>query len=420
MLGDDRFYVTGSTDRFDPNGRPTQDQVAVALLQRDGSLDWRFGSSGITRFDLGDSETVMETVMDGTFLTMVVQTSSGLDAVHKVHRMAGTGVMDTRYGSGGAATVPSPYSANTIARAPDGRMVLGGVSGAGFLDIAALRLQPGPTGEPPPPPSPTTTVAPPPPPPPPAPARRTGYWMLSQAGGSYAFGAAAWMGNAPTGAAADLEPTPSGRGYWIVDAAGAVYAFGDARYLGGATGSRLASGESVTSLSATPSGGGYWLFTDRGRVLSFGDAAFRGDMSGARLNGPVLDSVATPTGAGYYLVASDGGIFAFGDARFQGSMGGHPLNAPVQSLVPDADGSGYWLVASDGGVFAFEAPFRGSMGGQRLSRSVTGMVRCGNGYLMVGEDGGVFDFSDKAFAGSLGANPPPTPIVAVATLDQPR
>jgi hypothetical protein len=116
------------------------------------------------------------------------------------------------------------------------------------------------------------------------------------------------------------------------------------------------------------------------------------------------------------MVAADGGIFAFGDAAFAGSMGGVKLNAPVQSLVPDHDGTGYWLVASDGGVFAFAAPFRGSMGHIRLNRPVTGMIRYGQGYLMVAEDGGIFNFSDRPFAGSLGADPPQRPIVAVAAL----
>jgi hypothetical protein len=44
------------------------------------------------------------------------------------------------------------------------------------------------------------------------------------------------------------------------------------------------------------------------------------------------------------------------------------------------------------------------------------MVRYGNGYLLVAADGGIFDFSDKAFQGSLGDRPPPTPIIAVAAL----
>ena len=54
------------------------------------------------------------------------------------------------------------------------------------------------------------------------------------------------------------------------------------------------------------------------------------------------------------------------------------------------------------------------MGGKPLNRPVIGMVAYGNGYLMVASDGGIFTFSDKPFAGSLGANPPSNPIVGVA------
>lgn len=60
---------------------------------------------------------------------------------------------------------------------------------------------------------------------------------------------------------------------------------------------------------------------------------------------------------------------------------------------------------------------KGSLGGIRLNRPVTGMVRYADGYLMVGEDGGIFNFSQREFLGSLGANPPARPIVAVAALE---
>jgi len=254
---------------------------------------------------------------------------------------------------------------------------------------------------------------------------RSGYWMLGSDGKIYPFGDATGLGDAATAlpasgparvTAADVEPLPSADGYWVVDTQGTVYPFGKAKKLGSIDAGRLAPGETVTSLSTTPTGNGYWIFTTKGRAVTFGDAMFFGDMSRTTLNGPVLDSVPTPTGKGYFMVASDGGIFAFGDAVFAGSMGNTKLNAPVQSLVPDPDGKGYWLVASDGGVFAFEAGFRGSMGGTRLNKPITGMVPYGNGYLMVAEDGGVFNFSDKTFAGSLGATPPNRPIVAVATI----
>ncbi|HEX6379721.1 MAG TPA: glycosyl hydrolase [Acidimicrobiia bacterium] len=248
----------------------------------------------------------------------------------------------------------------------------------------------------------------------------SGYWMLGSDSKVYAFGDAKHLGAPalPAGVnAVDLEATPSGAGYWIVDGAGSVYANGDATFLGGIQAGQLAAGESATSLSSTPTGKGYWIFTNKGRAVRFGDATFFGDMSRVPLAGPVLDSIPTPTGQGYYMVGSDGGIFAFGDAKFFGSMGGKKLNAPVQSLVPDSDGVGYWLVASDGGIFAFDAPFKGSMGDKKLSKPVTGMVPFGDGYMMVGEDGGIFNFSSQPFAGSLGANPPSRPIVAVAALD---
>ena len=249
-----------------------------------------------------------------------------------------------------------------------------------------------------------------------------GYWMLSADGTVYPFGGAVNLGDAKPHLAGrqavDLEPTPDYGGYWIVDDTGRVFGFGNAKATpGNVDAGALRPGEKVTSISSTPTGAGYWIFTSHGRVFAKGDATHFGDMAGTTLNGPVLDSIPTPTGEGYYMVGSDGGIFAFGDAEFAGSMGGRPLNAPVQSLVPDPDGNGYWLVASDGGIFAFDADFHGSMGATKLNKPVTGMVAFGDAYLMVGEDGGIFNFSDRHFYGSLGGNPPASPIVSVAILD---
>jgi hypothetical protein len=249
-----------------------------------------------------------------------------------------------------------------------------------------------------------------------------GYWMLSADGAVYPFGGAVNLGDAKPHLAGhqavDLEPTPNYGGYWIVDDIGRVFGFGNAKTTpGNVDAGALRPGEKVTSISSTPTAAGYWIFTSQGRVFAKGDATHFGDMAGTTLNGPVLDSIPTPTGEGYYMVGSDGGIFAFGDAEFAGSMGGKPLNAPVQSLVPDPDGAGYWLVASDGGIFAFDADFHGSMGATKLNKPVTGMVAFGDAYLMVGEDGGIFNFSDRPFYGSLGANPPASPIVSVAILD---
>jgi hypothetical protein len=245
-------------------------------------------------------------------------------------------------------------------------------------------------------------------------ARGPGYWMVDAGGGVYAFGGVAGYGPA-TIAPVAMAARRDGDGYWLTSTFGDVLAFGRSA----AHGDRptLLPGEHVTTMSATPSGNGYWLFTNLGRVFPFGDARFFGDMRGVTLDGPVIASVATPSGRGYYMVGSDGGVFAFGDARFYGSTGGMRLDRPVVGISPAPGTDGYWLVASDGGVFAFDTPFRGSMGGKPLNQPVNGLIAYGNGYLMVASDGGIFDFSNQPFAGSLGANPPRNPIVAVAAFD---
>ena len=276
------------------------------------------------------------------------------------------------------------------------------------------------------------STAPPPPPPPPPPdpyltgasstcktgpatgTDTSGYWMITEAGEVFCFGNALHYGSerfSGTLKAVDIEPSRTARGYWILTNQGRVWTKGDAPYHGDAS---LSPGENAVSLSATPSGNGYWIFTDKGRVITRGDAPFKGDMSGTVLNGAVLGSVATPSGLGYFMVASDGGIFTFGDALFAGSTGAMVLNKPVMSMATDPDGHGYWLVASDGGVFAFDAAFHGSMGGTSLSKPISGMVPGTAGYLMVARDGGIFAFGTVAFHGSLGANPPTSPVVSVA------
>ncbi len=42
---------------------------------------------------------------------------------------------------------------------------------------------------------------------------------------------------------------------------------------------------------------------------------------------------ATSSGAGYWLQGADGGIFTFGDAPFLGSMGGQRLNAAMVGIA---------------------------------------------------------------------------------------
>ncbi|MGI8806645.1 MAG: hypothetical protein ACR2KK_02085, partial [Acidimicrobiales bacterium] len=271
VLPDDRFYVTGVMGQLDPIGRAQEDMVTVARFTSAGYLDSNsfFGTAGLVRFDLGVGEEVTGAVVDGSFLTVVGRAyppgGAPGQASTEVVRMAASGQLDRRYGSEGVATIASSVAMGA-ARDAVGRLVVAAtVEGNGTTDIAVIRLQAGsPTDAPPP--TTTSTTAPPrtvfvPAPVPTPSSRRSGYWMVSGAGATYAFGDARHLGNAPTSTAVDLEPTPSANGYWIVDAPGHVFAFGDARHLGALDGAGLAGGESVTSISSTPSGAGYWLFT---------------------------------------------------------------------------------------------------------------------------------------------------------------
>jgi murein DD-endopeptidase MepM/ murein hydrolase activator NlpD len=117
----------------------------------------------------------------------------------------------------------------------------------------------------------------------------------------------------------------------------------------------------------------------------------------------VLGIAATSSGAGYWMVAGDGGIFSFGDAPFFGSMGGQRLNRPMVGMAATATGNGYWMFAGDGGIFAYgDARFFGSTASVALQAPIVAMVPTPSnaGYLLFAADGGVFAFGDAAFQGS--------------------
>ncbi|HUY86845.1 MAG TPA: protease pro-enzyme activation domain-containing protein [Acidimicrobiales bacterium] len=267
-----------------------------------------------------------------------------------------------------------------------------------------------------------------------------GYWMLSSDGTVYQFGAAINYGSANgIGTAAGIAPESGGTGYWVVSTSGTVRAFGSAATL---TLSANVTG-TVVSIAATPDGKGFWLATSVGQIVTAGDAKSFGSpsASGLTLNSGIANMAVTPDGLGYWLLGGDGGIFSYGDAAFYGSTGqinptkapggsnGVILSKPVVGLVPTIDSKGYWMVATDGGIFAFgDATFLGSSGQIDPTKSaggsnsfvpakpINGMVSTadGGGYWMVAADGGVFAFGDAGFVGSLGNNPPATPIVAFA------
>ena len=102
------------------------------------------------------------------------------------------------------------------------------------------------------------------------------------------------------------------------------------------------------------------------------DTLKTGDAGARALCGVVTPGAVAPPG-GYLLVASDGGVFTYGDGEFRGSRGGQPLTRPIVGMA--ATGGGYYLVASDGGIFAYgDAPFLGSTGSTKLAAPIVGMA----------------------------------------------
>jgi uncharacterized delta-60 repeat protein len=394
LFGDGR--LAGLTERQDgtlvavANRFDTPIVNLVAGWHADGSLDTRFGTTGDRIVALSGAP-VSRVVPFGAN-GFVVSTNLGLVRFDEYGAPTGARAAQLRSGLSDIGTVP-------LLRRNDGQYLYGWWEQA--LGVAQHQLH-------------VTSQAI-------SPVSADGYWMVSAAGTIYAFGSAPVPSLRPavqvvkaagTGVV-KIAPTPSRLGGWIVWGDGRVASWGDAVDATPST-TNLVTGEKVTSLASSATGHGFILFTDRGRAMVNGDAVCYGDATGLALQGPVLDSVGTPSGAGYFMVASDGGIFSYGDAAFHGSMGDQRLNAPVRSLAPAPNGVGYWLVASDGGIFAFGPPFHGSMGDKQLNRPVVGMIAFGDGYLMVASDGGIFDFSSSPFFGSLGATPPPSPIVSVA------
>ncbi len=176
-----------------------------------------------------------------------------------------------------------------------------------------------------------------------------------------------------------------------------------------------------------PDGTGAWVVSSTGDVAAI-DADDVGSLDGLILNAPIVDATRTSDGEGLLLLAADGGVFALGSATFHGSIPGvlplgTTLAAPVVSMVADPDGEGYVIFAADGGAFAFDADFHGSVpgvlpAGATLAAPIIGATTIAAtptewGYLMVGADGGVFAFGDAGFLGSLGGNPPASPVVSL-------
>ena len=61
---------------------------------------------------------------------------------------------------------------------------------------------------------------------------------------------------------------PAGTGYWIVSAAGGVYAYGSAKSYGSAAGQSYFAGRTAIGMAADPAGTGYWIVPSDGGVYA--------------------------------------------------------------------------------------------------------------------------------------------------------
>ncbi len=235
---------------------------------------------------------------------------------------------------------------------------------------------------------------------------RPGYFLVTSAGGVYAYDGATGHGSmlkkrlpAPVvGMGVTLEG-----GYYLVTSKGNVYGF-DAKVHGSMAGKRLPA--PIVGIAVTP-GGGYYLAGAKGNVYGFG-AKVHGSLAGKRFSGSVVAIALAPHG-GYYLATSAGAVYGFDGAKTHGSMAGKRLPAPVVAIGVTRSG-GYYLVTSKGNVYGFDAKVHGSLAGKKLPAPVVGItVTASGGYYLATSKGNVYGFdakvhgslAGKRFAGSV-------------------
>ncbi|MDQ1446297.1 MAG: hypothetical protein QOI20_2761 [Acidimicrobiaceae bacterium] len=209
----------------------------------------------------------------------------------------------------------------------------------------------------------------------------------------------------PSGSSTTEYIRSTASGYYMVGEDGGVFAYGGAPYKGSAGG--LALNSVMTGMARTWDNQGYWLVGADGGIFAYGSAPFNGSAGGINLVS-CIQGMASRSDGKYWLVAADGGIFAYpiGSNHYYGSMGGQFLAARIQGMTPTPDGGGYWLVGADGGVFNFgNAPFLGSLAGA-APNPVTAIAATpsGRGYWILQADGTVAGFGDAPNLGSV-ANP---------------
>jgi uncharacterized delta-60 repeat protein len=100
---------------------------AVVRLNRNGSLDRTFGSAGIAALPVGEAAFANAVLVDPTGKIDVAGTTSVSGTNHFfVARLTSGGALDSTFGSGGVAVLPTPAAAWGMALQPNGSLVIAG------------------------------------------------------------------------------------------------------------------------------------------------------------------------------------------------------------------------------------------------------------------------------------------------------
>jgi hypothetical protein len=203
-------------------------------------------------------------------------------------------------------------------------------------------------------------------------------------------------------------------GYWLVAQDGGIFAYGDAHFYGSSGNVHL--NQPIVGMASTPDGRGYFLVAQDGGIFAYGDAHFYGSTGNVHLNQPIV-GMGTPRATSAAAGGSGGG-----SAAPPGGSGGGPAALPTSppvtwcetglptspymsapagaEIIPagdDSSGIGQNFDVSPNTTYWF-AP-----GAHTLGTDQYGQIQPQNGDVFVGAPGAVLDgkgVNDYAFTGT--------------------
>ncbi|WP_299979924.1 DUF4347 domain-containing protein [uncultured Pseudoteredinibacter sp.] len=141
VQADGKIILVGSRPGLNSLGNDYTDDVVVARLNDDGSLDSSFGSSGYTQVDFADADDYARDVIVQPDGSIIVVGEAGRDV--GVIKLDSTGLLDPSFGNGGKLSID--VSGNTdlakaVTRLADGSLVIVGHSIDTSYDFLMINL----------------------------------------------------------------------------------------------------------------------------------------------------------------------------------------------------------------------------------------------------------------------------------------